>query len=63
MFQALYHMFLFFILLCLRGWELPAEMAKSFSLRSRLSDVIAGSLMGTNDEILTSLSQNDSRPI
>lgn len=53
MLQAIYHMFLFFILLCLRGWELPAEMAKSFSLRSRLTDAIAGKLMGTKRNIRT----------
>jgi len=46
MLQAVYHMFLFCILLCLRGWEMPAEVARTFSLRLRLTDAIAGKLMG-----------------
>lgn len=53
MLQAIYHMFLFFILLCLRGWELPTEMAKSFNLRSWLSGIVAGKLMGTKGDMRT----------
>jgi len=51
MLQAVYHMFLFFILLCLRGWEMPVEMARNFNLRLRLTDVIARKLIGGGTRI------------